>query len=245
MNGLVLPDRCFSTHHSPSSHREEGYRNCLFGHSLLQVFSAQPWWIRSLEKHSPCQTFLGYGFSQYVSSHSVPFQELDFLVWGELLKCRRPQDWAGVSQLPVLREPRHQDPRHPGPGITSVRKQRQAQAALSSHSLEIGRTPRPDNQLMKDRMLTGPDALFTQALNIWKNKTLYGPFSKSLGDIDLKQINMGLHPRSTKSESLGVIQEICVFTKLSNKFWCLLRVWGIPDSQVPSLSRTFRGRTSI
>lgn len=43
-----------------------------------------------------------------------------------------------------------------------------------------------------------------------KAELFIAPFSKSLGDTDLKNRTIpGFHPRPTESESVGMIQEIC------------------------------------
>lgn len=131
MNGLVLPDRCFAT---PSLSLLPHRRTPLwtFSSSGLQCTTLVD---QELGK-CPCQTFLGYGFSQCF----IPLSALSgagFPCVGRNVKMLEAAGRAGASQLPRLREPQHRDPGHPSPGITSVSQQRQAQAALSNHLLKI------------------------------------------------------------------------------------------------------------
>lgn len=143
MNGLVLPDRCFPT--TPLSllpHRRRLQKLPLW------IFSSLGLQCTALVDQElgkcPCQTFLSYGFSQCF----IPLSALSGAGFPCLGRNVKRLEAAGLSRS----FPAANTEGATAPGPTSswpwhhiCEEQRQAQAALSSHSLKIKRTPRPDN----------------------------------------------------------------------------------------------------
>lgn len=182
--------------------------------------------IRSLKKHSSCQIILGYGFSHTVlSCPQCPFR-WDIPLAAE--KCWNGRDGRAGQEFPSCQDWGNCGTRShviSAPASHLWGNKNRPRAPLLSHSLKIRRAPEPNKMnSWRTEYLRTQMSFSSSNFSTFGRTTLYGPLLKITWRNWYKnKQNDSRTPLQTYLESLGVIQEIYVFSKLANKFSCLLK----------------------